>query len=83
LEKLQLARAAGNGCSPPLGGVARMKAYLWTTAVIFGSITVAHVARIVMESHELARDPWFLLLSLLAAGMCGWALRLLHRLRTP
>jgi len=55
-----------------------MKAFLWTTGIVFGLITVAHVWRVVAESRALARDPWFLLISVAAAGLSIWAFRLLR-----
>ena len=55
-----------------------MKAYLITTATVFGLIAVAHIWRIVGESTALLREPWFVLLTALAAGLCLWALRLLR-----
>lgn len=55
-----------------------MKAFLWTTGIVFGLITVAHVWRVVAESRALARDPWFLLISVVAAGLSIWAFRLLR-----
>jgi hypothetical protein len=51
-----------------------MKAYLITTAIIFGLITGAHIWRAVAEWPQ---DPFFILLTLLAAGLCVWACRLL------
>jgi len=56
-----------------------MKAYLIVTSSVFGLITVAHIWRIVAENPHLALEPWFVLLTLLAAGLCLWALRLLWR----
>ena len=50
-----------------------MKAFLWTTGIVFGLITVAHVWRVVAESRALAKDPWFLLISV-AAAVPGMAL---------
>lgn len=50
-----------------------MKAYLLTTGIAFGLIVVAHVWRVVSESHALARDPGFIVLTLVAASMSGWA----------
>lgn len=50
-----------------------MKLYLITTGVIFGLITVAHIARVYAEGLRLAREPVFILLTALAAGMCFWA----------
>lgn len=55
-----------------------MKAFLWTTGIVFGLITVAHVWRVVAESRALAKDPWFLLISVAAAGLSIWAFRLLR-----
>ncbi|HKG92906.1 MAG TPA: hypothetical protein VKA84_13470 [Gemmatimonadaceae bacterium] len=56
-----------------------MKAYLWTTGVIFGLLTLAHVWRVVSESSALARDPWYVLITLLSAALCVWAVRLIRR----
>jgi hypothetical protein len=55
-----------------------MRAYLVTTGTVFGLITAAHVWRVLMESRALARDPWFLLVTLLTAALCVWAVRLLR-----
>lgn len=55
---------------------ATMRAYVLTTGTIFGLITVAHVWRVVSESRTLARDPFFVLLTLASAGFSFWALRL-------
>ena len=52
-----------------------MKAYLITTGVIFGLITVAHLVRIIAEPH-LATDPIYIVLTLLAAALSVWAWRL-------
>lgn len=55
-----------------------MKAYLLTTGIAFGLIVLAHVWRVVSESHALARDPGFIALTLVAAGMSGWAFYLMR-----
>jgi hypothetical protein len=55
-----------------------MRAYLWTTSVMFGLIVVAHVARMITESHAFIRDPYYVALTALAAVMCLWAVRLLR-----
>ena len=55
-----------------------MKAYLLTTGIAFGLIVVAHVWRVIAESHSLARDPGFMALTAVAAGMCGWAFYLVR-----
>jgi hypothetical protein len=56
-----------------------MKPYLITTGTIFTLITAAHVWRVIAESAALARDPWFVLLTVLAAGLSVWAWRLLRK----
>ena len=55
-----------------------MKPYLITTGVLFGLITLAHILRIIAEGAHVARDPWFMLLTLIAAALCLWAWRLLR-----
>jgi hypothetical protein len=55
-----------------------MKAFLWTTGIIFGLITIAHVWRVFAESASLARDPWFIVLTVLSAALSAWAFRLLR-----
>ncbi len=57
-----------------------MKAYLITTGTVFGLITVAHIWRILEEGLRLAKDPVFLLLTVAAAVLSGWAWGLLSRL---
>ena len=54
-----------------------MKAYLITTGLVFGLITVAHVWRVFAEGSHLATDPVFVVLTLVSAGLCIWAFRLL------
>ncbi len=59
-----------------------MKAYLITTGLIFALIVIAHVMRIAAEGARVARDPWFILLTALAAGLSVWAWRILAGLRS-
>ena len=54
-----------------------MKPYLMVTSAIFCLIAVAHIWRIIAENPHLAVEPWYVLLTLAAAGLCLWALRLL------
>ena len=56
-----------------------MKAYLITTGTVFGLIVLAHVWRVFEEGARLARDPWFILLTIVAAALSFWAWRLLGR----
>ena len=54
-----------------------MKCYLITTGTLFGLITLAHVWRIIQEPR-FAKDPWYLLLTFVAAALSLWAWRLLR-----
>lgn len=49
-----------------------MKAYIATTGVIFILITALHVLRACYET-DLAKDPGYILLTLLTAGLSVWA----------
>ena len=55
-----------------------MKAYFGVTGSIFALIVVAHIARVVLEGRQVM-DTWWVLLTLLAAGMTVWAWRLFRR----
>ena len=59
-------------------GDTRMKVYLITTGTLFGLITAAHIARLFAEPH-FQTDVVYLLLTLIAAGLCGWAWRLYRK----
>jgi hypothetical protein len=50
-----------------------MKAYLVTTCILFGLVTLAHVMRVIDEGTHLAAHPWFLVLTAVAALLCVWA----------
>jgi heme/copper-type cytochrome/quinol oxidase subunit 1 len=54
-----------------------MRLYLTLTAVVFGLLTVVHIWRMTAESTSLAKDPWFLVITLVSAALCLWAVRLL------
>ncbi len=58
-----------------------MKAYVMTTGVLFGLLTVVHVWRALEEGPRLATDPWYVLITLAAAALCLWACRLLSSAR--
>jgi hypothetical protein len=62
-----------------------MKFYLALTAIVFGLLAVLHLWRMVAESANLAKDPWFLIITVISAALCFWAVRLLmaERRRTP
>lgn len=57
-----------------------MRAYLITTGTVFGLITLAHLLRMIFEGRERATDPAYILLTILAAALCGWSWRLLRGL---
>ena len=56
-----------------------MKAYLVTTATLFALIAVVHAWRMIEERSSLARDPWFLIITVIAAALAGWGISLLRR----
>jgi hypothetical protein len=57
-----------------------MKAYLITTGVIFGLLTVLHVWRMFSETgFHGDRDPWFIGITLISAGFAIWAFQLLRK----
>jgi hypothetical protein len=55
-----------------------VKAYVTTTGVVFGLLTVAHIWRVIVESH-LATDLWYVLTTVAAAALSLWAWRVLWR----
>jgi hypothetical protein len=56
-----------------------MRAYVMTTGTLFGILAIAHVLRIVQEGPALAKDPWYILITLAAAALCVWAWLLVWR----
>jgi hypothetical protein len=56
-----------------------MKTYLLVTAIAFALLALMHVWRVIEESTALARDPWFVLITVLSAGLSVWAFRLWRR----
>ena len=56
-----------------------MKAYVMTTGTVFGLLTLAHIWRVIEEGPQLATEPWYVLITVAAAVLCLWALRLLWR----
>jgi len=55
-----------------------MKAYIMTTGVLFGLLVVAHIWRAIAEGPALAKDPFYIGITIAAAAFCLWALRLLR-----
>jgi type VI protein secretion system component VasK len=56
-----------------------MKAYIITTGTVFGLLTIMHIWRMVEEGSHLATEPWWVLITALAAALCVWAFWLLWR----
>ena len=54
-----------------------MKAYLAVTGVLFALLTVIHIWRAIAESSSLARDPWYIVITVISALLTFWAVRLL------
>jgi len=55
-----------------------MKAYVMTTGAVFGLLVVAHIWRVIEEGPALAKNPWYIAITLAAAALCFWAWRLLR-----
>jgi hypothetical protein len=55
-----------------------MKAYLLTTGTLFGVLVLVHVWRAIDTEPELATDPWYVLITVIAAALSVWAFRLLR-----
>ena len=53
-----------------------MRAYLWTTGTVFALLTITHVVIATMEWPARARDPWFLVTTIVSAALFVWAWRL-------
>jgi len=52
-----------------------VRAFVATCGILFGLIVVAHVARMIAEPR-VASEPWFWLLTVIAAALSAWAWRL-------
>jgi hypothetical protein len=57
-----------------------MKAYVMTTGAVFGLLTLAHIWRVIEEGAHLAKQPWYVLITVATAALSLWAWRLLWRL---
>jgi hypothetical protein len=55
-----------------------MKAYVLTTGSLFVLVTLAHVWRMAVEPG-MAKEPWYLALTVATAGLAAWAWMLLLR----
>ncbi len=67
------------GCLSPVSPEEdSMKAYVITTGAVFALLTLAHLLRIIMEWPHLAKEPFFLLITVAAGGLSLWAWRVLR-----
>ena len=57
-----------------------MRAYVLTTGILFGLVTLAHVWRMI-EERPMATVPWYILITVATGALCFWAWRLLRRSR--
>jgi hypothetical protein len=56
-----------------------MKPYVITTGTVFGLLTVVHIWRAVEEGSHVAKDPWYVLITAVAATLSLWAFGLVVR----
>jgi len=57
-----------------------MRTYALTTGVIFALLAVSHLYRVIAERHSLATDPWFLIITAIAALLSVWAFTVARRI---
>jgi hypothetical protein len=55
-----------------------MRSYVIVAGTLFGLIVVVHLWRMIVEPH-LARDPWFLLVTIAAGALSVAAWRVVQR----
>jgi uncharacterized membrane protein YhhN len=58
-----------------------VKAYVVTTGTVFGLLALVHVWRAVEERGTPVKNPWFVLITLVAAALSLWAFRLARSAR--
>jgi hypothetical protein len=56
-----------------------MRAYVITTGLVFVLMTLVHVWRVAVEGIQLAKDPHFILFTLIAVGLSVWSWRVLRQ----
>jgi hypothetical protein len=59
-----------------------MKLFLMTAGTVFGLIVIAHLARVHAES-QMASDPFFWAITILAGALSSWAWWLVWKMRRP
>ena len=58
----------------------RVKAYVLTTGVLFGLLVLVHLWRFSFEGPGLWRDPFYVVSTIVPAGLFVWAWRLYRSL---
>ena len=57
-----------------------MRAYVWTTALLFATLSAIHMWRVSVEGWRILIDkPFFTVSTVQPALLCIWAWRLLRR----
>jgi hypothetical protein len=57
-----------------------MRAYVMTTGAVFGLLVVAHIWRAIEEGAALVKDPFYIVITIVAAALCLWAWRVLRQM---
>lgn len=57
-----------------------MRVYTVTTGVVFGLLVIAHIWRVYEEGSAIA-NPWFIGITVVAAGISAWAFSLARKAR--
>jgi NO-binding membrane sensor protein with MHYT domain len=55
-----------------------MKAYVVTTGMIFGLLVAVHLWRMLAENPQLATDPIYLAITVVAGGLAIWSWRVVR-----
>ena len=58
-----------------------MRAYVGITGAVFGLLALAHVWRVAEEGVRLARDPFFVVITIVATALSAWSWQLLRSSR--
>jgi predicted cation transporter len=58
-----------------------MRIYLAVTSALFFLLAIVHALR-AFEERNLTRDPWFLIITIVALALGIWALRLFLKARS-
>lgn len=55
-----------------------MRTYVVATGAVFGLLVLVHAWRVTVEPHLLS-DPWYYLITGVAAAFCVWAVVVVRR----